>query len=57
MSKKGQVMMFIVIGLIILAIFAGVWYLVSVYQKEALGLEAEKSVLLTMVKLREAPKP
>lgn len=51
-SKKGQVTIFIVIGLILLAVFAGVWFLVSSYQTTPLEEEVEKSVLLTTIKPR-----
>ncbi|MFH1682773.1 MAG: hypothetical protein ABIA37_03170 [Candidatus Woesearchaeota archaeon] len=38
-GRKGQITIFLIIGIVILAIFAGVFYLVSYFQKEQLTAE------------------
>lgn len=48
MHKRGQVTIFLIVGILLLAIFAGILYLTSTIQKERLELEEESPLTLKL---------
>jgi len=47
-NKKGQITVFLIIGVVVLALFAGIYYLISDTQTKTLEAEGKKPVSLTV---------